>query len=107
MTDREAKAFYDSAAWARVRRQVLELDHYECQMCRVSGRLTHQSKGKGATLVVHHVKHLKDRPDLALCIYDPDTSERQLVTLCEGCHDLVHPEKLKHTKKEMITEEWW
>lgn len=38
--------------------------------------------------IVHHIKHLKDRPDLAL-------DENNLISLCGSCHDIVHPEKLK------------
>ena len=34
MTDREAKHFYDSAAWKHKRLQILTRDHYECQDCR-------------------------------------------------------------------------
>ena len=34
MTDKEAKAFYNAAAWKHKRMQILERDHYECQDCR-------------------------------------------------------------------------
>ena len=34
MTDKEAKAFYNSSAWKHKRMQILDRDHYECQDCR-------------------------------------------------------------------------
>ena len=33
MTDKEAKAFYNSSAWKHKRMQILDRDHYECQDC--------------------------------------------------------------------------
>lgn len=63
-----------------------KIDHNECQK--------HKRRGKFMSAeVVHHIKHLKDRPDLALSIYDGD--ERQLESLCWICHQEEHPEKRK------------
>ena len=96
--------FYWSAAWLDVREQVFKLDNYECQICKARG------KHKRAK-IVHHVKHLKDRPDLALKIYDPETGERQLISVCGACHEREHPERLFRyrfiPKKKYITEERW
>jgi 5-methylcytosine-specific restriction protein A len=66
---------------------------FECQMCKELGRV-----GKGEA--VHHIKHLKDRPDLGL-------TDSNLVTLCLTHHNLAHPEKFKHKKKIPINEERW
>ena len=52
-------AFYCSAAWHRKRAAVLKRDRYECQLCKARGRYRKAE-------LVHHVNHLKDRPDLAL-----------------------------------------
>ena len=99
MTDTEANAFYHTYEWTKKRAEVLKLDHNECQRCKANGRYT-----KATT--VHHVKHLKDRPDLALSIWDGN--ERQLVSLCQSCHNLEHPEKAsKGKRKEVITKEFW
>lgn len=96
--------FYHWSAWEHLRDEVLKFDHYECQRCKAKG------KYRKAT-VVHHVKHLKDRPDLALSLYDPDTHERQLVSLCKACHEEVHPERIQKWKykavKKQLTEERW
>lgn len=103
---REGKVyiFYTSHSWQKKREEVFRLDRYECQKCKAKGKY---SKAK----VVHHVKHLKDRPDLALSIWEtcPDgTNVRQLVSLCDACHEEEHPERLRQNKKkEPITEERW
>lgn len=86
-TGREA-AFYDWPEWESIRRQVIAIDHGECIRCKEKGRYS-------PAAVVHHVKHVTDRPDLALSIYDPDTKARQLVSLCRPCHELEHPERLR------------
>lgn len=98
----EEAAFYSWPEWRELRPQVLKLDHYECQLCKARGRFR-----RG--YIVHHVKHLRDRPDLALSVYDPDTGERQLVTVCKRCHELEHPESLRQfaPQKEPVTVERW
>lgn len=84
----EADKFYNWSSWQRLAAKVKRLDNYECQRCKARGRYS-------AGRVVHHVKHLIDRPDLALSIYDPETGERQLETLCLFCHLREHPENLR------------
>ena len=85
-----------------VRAQVLELDNFECQTCKAAGRY---SPG----YIVHHVKPLRERPDLALSITDPDTGRRQLLTVCKQCHEAEHPESLPKfaPKKPPLTVEFW
>ena len=74
MTDREAKAFYNAAAWKHKRMQILERDHYECQDCR---KRLQEAKEKDVRLPamdakirratqVHHIMELKEHPELAL-----------------------------------------
>lgn len=94
--------FYSWSAWRRIAAKVKAMDNWECQHCKAHGRY---ARGE----VVHHVKHLIDRPDLALSIYDPETGERQLETLCWQCHDIEHPEKHTHisrAKPPLTTERW-
>lgn len=100
--------FYTWNEWRNsLRPQVLALDHFECQHCKSRGKV--RSSTRGARLIVHHVKHLRDRPDLALSIFDPDTGERQLVTLCKDCHEAQHPESLRQyvSQSEPLTPERW
>lgn len=93
--------FYSWQIWQRTRVAVFALDNYECQYCKAAGKYSRAE-------IVHHVKHLRDRPDLALTVYDGD--ERQLVSCCKKCHELQHPESLKSiqlSQKNFITTERW
>lgn len=92
--------FYSWSCWLRTREEVLKLDHYECQRCKTRGRYSR-------AVLVHHVKHLKDRPDLALSIWDGE--ERQLVSVCKKCHEELHPESQRQYKPltKPVTEERW
>ena len=51
--------FYQSPKWLRLREKAMKRDHYECQECRRLGKY-HRVEN------VHHIKEVKDRPDLAL-----------------------------------------
>lgn len=96
--------FYDWPEWDARRGDALKLDRGECFLCR-----TRKHRYRKAVLV-HHVKHLKERPDLALSLYDPDTGERQLVSLCRACHEDEHPErrwKRIGAPKVFFSEERW
>ena len=94
-------SFYHWAAWERLRDAVLRLDNYECQLCKVRGK--HRR-----AVVVHHVQHVKDRPDLALSVYGDD-GERQLVSVCKECHTKIHELDFVQTPKEkrFDNEERW
>lgn len=94
--------FYSWPEWRALRLEVLRLDRYECQHCKAAGRYR-----KG--YIVHHVKHLRQRPDLALSVFDPDTGQRQLSTLCKQCHELEHPESQRQFQPKAlpITAERW
>ena len=101
-----AHRFYKSKRlWVPKRAEVLKLDRYECQKCRL---VYHRYK-KATT--VHHIRHLKDRPDLALSVWVDDGDgriRRQLVSLCDACHNEEHPEKLKtYEEQEPLTAERW
>lgn len=86
----QEERFYSWKPWKRLSLRVRELDHHECQHCKAAGKYSPAE-------IVHHVKHLRERPDLALSIWDPDTKERQLVTLCRACHEREHPERMRTT----------
>lgn len=96
------KRFYDWTKWGIERDYVMRCDRHECQQCKRRGRY------RRAT-IVHHIKHLKDRPDLALCMYDPDTGERQLESVCKICHEEDHPEwqRMIQNSQKFTTEERW
>ncbi len=101
-----ANGFYDSRAWRRVRRQVLAMDHNECQLCRENHRHT-------PGVIVHHVCHLDEYPALGLSVWvdDPVTGERKrnLLTVCRECHETVcHSERMavKPAKEPLVPERW-
>ena len=79
--------FYSWTPWLETRSKVLALDHFECVRCKAKGKYT-------KAVLVHHVHHLTDRPDLALSVYD-ENGDRQLISLCRQCHELEHPERLR------------
>jgi 5-methylcytosine-specific restriction protein A len=88
------KKFYVSAVWLHKRNLIFERDHYECQKHKRQG-------GFAKATCVHHIKHLKDRPDLALI-------DDNLESLCDQCHNEEHPEKLhKNVRKKFTNEEKW
>lgn len=99
-----AERFYVWPEWDEMRKRVRSLDHNECVLCKARGKYTPAE-------IVHHVKHLQDRPDLALSIYDPDSNERQLISLCRPCHEAQHPERLRSpwtaSDKPQLTAERW
>ena len=86
--------FYKTTEWKHKRKEILERDNYECQMHKAKG------KYKKATCV-HHIKHYKEHPELGL-------EDENLTSLCDACHNEVHPEKLKKNKpKKIISKEKW
>ena len=92
----ERGRFYHSGEWEQKRQEILERDNHECQRCRREGRFA-------PATVVHHVKHLSQRPDLAL---DDDNLE----SLCADCHNREHPEKFiepsENAKTRIFPERW-
>ena len=97
--------FYNSQPWRNLRREVLEADNNECQICKAAG------KYKKATHV-HHVNHVTKRPELAMSKLYTDRYgklQRNLISVCKGCHETVcHPEKQAWREKpEPLTEERW
>ena len=88
--------FYKTGAWVCKRLEILERDNYECQRCKRNG-------GYSRATTVHHIKHLKTHPELALV-------DDNLESLCGACHNIEHPERLKTpeiSKREEITPERW
>lgn len=95
MNWKSSKQFYLSAAWLHKRADILRRDNRECQSCKRKGKVKRAE-------CVHHIKHLKDRPDLAL-------EDSNLVSLCGTCHNEEHPEKFKKNQsvKKFVNRERW
>lgn len=92
INDKDVHRFYCSTKWQRIRDKVMRLDHYECQLCKSKYHRIRKAS------MVHHVHHLEDYPNLALEIYDEE-GHRNLISLCNSCHNEVHPEKQIKFKK--------
>jgi 5-methylcytosine-specific restriction endonuclease McrA len=65
---RHGHAIYRSPRWAVLRLEAKRRDQWRCTECKAVGRLE-----------VHHMKRVKDHPELA---YDL----KNLTTLCGRCH---------------------
>ena len=105
LTDSQVKSFYHSTAWRHKRADILQRDHNECQLCKAHGKYRR-------AVIVHHVNHLRDHPDLALSDTYTDTKGkecRQLISVCRECHETVcHPERMGKVKRlHMLTQERW
>jgi 5-methylcytosine-specific restriction endonuclease McrA len=98
---RHTNPFYLSKEWQHLRREVLKSDRYECQHCKAHGYYA-------PATTVHHIKHLLEFPELALCKYYKDkygVEHRNLISLCEKCHKAEHGEKV-YDKKCLNEEKW-
>lgn len=89
-------AFYVSGPWEHLRDDVLREQKGRCWDC----------ERKRPALVtdantVHHVKPVRERPDLALSRFD-ENGNVQLVALCESCHWDRH-----HQRKAVRIPERW
>lgn len=106
MTDEQAKAFYNSAAWKHKRIDILKRDHYECQDCLHRARTDIDTRGYvhiRRASEVHHIIEYKERPDLGL-------NDDNLISLCTVCHNIRHgrvPRQFHNEKKKRVTEEMW
>lgn len=72
-------SFYHSPEWQAVRRQVLDRDHYLCQVCKRAGRVT-------PATTVHHITPV--RVD-----YSKRLDPANLETICKACHNAEHNER--------------
>ncbi len=96
--------FYLTDEWKELRLDVLEENCWECQECLKKGNYTR-------AVCVHHVNEVKNRPDLALSRYYTDNKgnrQRNLVPLCNQCHNIVHDKLGEWQRKDKFTnEERW
>lgn len=93
--------FYTWTRWKQTRKEVLELDKGECQLCKQRGIYT-----KATT--VHHVNYVKKHPDKALNIWYTFRGKRKrnLISLCHDCHEEVHGYRKKKREKPLTEEKW-
>ena len=99
------RRFYEWKLWRRLRKEVLASDKHECQVCKARGRYAKAN-------TVHHVNHVKVRPEWALnktYVDGNGLTQRNLISVCHDCHETVcHPERLRWREiKKPLTEERW
>ena len=70
---------YTDERWLSKRAAILRRDGYKCRNCCRYGKNRPAKE-------VHHIKPVDSYPELAFV----DTN---LVSLCHGCHNKMHPEK--------------
>lgn len=110
MTEKDVKHFYNSKDWKRKRIQILDRDRHECQDCRErlkkaaeeGGHLYGEDCKIRRAQEVHHIKELREHPELAL-------DEDNLVSLCTQCHNIRHgryPKRFVRKKKQISEEKW-
>ena len=96
--------FYLSEDWRELRQEVLDELNNECQECLKDGEYTKAD-------CVHHVNEVRHRPDLALSKFYVDKDgrqQRQLLPLCNKCHNLVHDKLGEWQRRDKFTnEERW
>lgn len=96
--------FYFTDDWKELRQDVLDDLHNECQGCLKKGDYTRAD-------CVHHVNEVRKRPDLALSKFYTDEEgkqQRQLIPLCNKCHNIAHKKLEKHRENNRFSnkERW-
>lgn len=79
--------FYFSAEWKELAKIARDAQHNECQRCKEKGYYS-------PCEFVHHIKYVKEYPELALSI-------ENLECLCRNCHEE------EHKKNKYMNEERW
>lgn len=98
--------FYKTKEWKELSAEVMKEQHNECQKCK--DRHIHK-----AADCVHHVQWVRKHPRLALSKYYTYEGKtyRNLIALCNECHNEEHPEKgrglKKSNKEKFLNEERW
>jgi 5-methylcytosine-specific restriction endonuclease McrA len=98
----ETAKFYNDFYWRKLSHEIIREQHGECQICKARGKFT-------PAVLTHHVKHLKDFPELAYERYqDKSCTVRQLIALCQKCHEEQHPDRFgKQSSEAFINSERW
>ena len=100
----KVELFYATDEWKELRADVMDEFYHECQECLKKGVYTNAD-------CVHHVNEVRHRPDLALSRYYLDehgNQQRNLLPLCNTCHNIIHDKLGKWQKQNKFTntERW-
>lgn len=85
ISEGKVSKFYESRQWKQLSRQVIAEYHGECFLCRQQKKLT-------KAVLVHHVRPLREYPELAYSrtYQDKGGEYIQLMPLCFDCHERIH-----------------
>ena len=78
--------FYRRKAWRKIRKEALDRDKCLCQRCLKSRIIT-------VADCVHHIKPLRDHPELGLALSN-------LIALCNTCHEQVEQRYVSDENKK-------
>lgn len=96
--------FYKSKEWRELSDAVMKENNYECQHCKAKGIHTRARS-------VHHVQWVRKYPRLALSrTYEYNgVIYKNLIPLCENCHNKEHSKGLAVNKKKnnFVNKERW
>ena len=73
--------FYNDGAWKQLAATIRKEQHNECQRCKANGKYHY-------AVLVHHVNHLREHPELAYSKTYIDSNgqeQRNLILLCSQC----------------------
>lgn len=102
--DNQLWKFYKHPDWMELRDEVMEEHKHECLDCKKNGL---HARARS----VHHEQWVRHHPEFAMSkTYIFGGKEyRNLIPLCEGCHNMRHPEKgkKKQQTKGFMNEERW
>lgn len=96
---KETDPFYSTVAWRATRKQALDRDMGECQLCAKEGRYETDYAGRPHPVratMVHHIVPIKVAPEKALELDN-------LMSLCDACHERMHPERHGGVKDDTPT----
>lgn len=99
----KVEEFYNDRTWRNLSKDIIKENRSECMMCKAQKVLT-------PATTVHHVKHLKEFPELAYSrtyIAEDGTEQPQLVPLCHECHEKAHKRGIYAEKKGYMNDEKW
>lgn len=94
--------------WAKMSKQWLEHEHYECQRCKHLGKYSNLDGARKYTraVLVHHDFRANEYPQY---FFMPTVNgKRNYYSLCQSCHEIEHEQErgMIETTEELNEERW-
>lgn len=102
ISNNKLDVFYNDNYWRKLSHDVIAENHNECYRCAENHRV-------GRAILTHHVKPLKQFPELAYSRYYTDAvgTHMQLMPLCYECHEREHKRGKFAEDKGFTNDERW